>query len=81
MCSQELEYANPSRALAGVGRTRTWNLFIDVIAETGRYAPDATSITQANKFIVEGEKRYWLHIAFDRYTGDMLGTQLEEVIE
>jgi hypothetical protein len=86
-----------ARALAEMGQTRTWNLFVDVIAQTGRYAPDATDVTQANKFIVEGEKRYWLHIALGRDlvhtdgtpclpgdTGcqvDVLGTQLEEVIE
>ena len=87
-----------ARALAEMGQTRTWNLFIDVVAQTGRYSPDATDITQANKFIVEGEKRYWLHIALGRdlvqadgtpcvpgvSTGcqvDVLGTQLEEVIE
>ena len=75
-----------ARALAEMGQTRTWNLFIDVIAQTGRYAPDATSVTQANKFIVEGEKRYWLHVALGRDLNpdgsvDVLGTQLEEVIE
>ena len=86
-----------ARALAEMGQTRTWNLFVDVIAQTGRYAPDATNINQANKFIVEGEKRYWLHIALGRDlvhtdgtpclpadTGcqvDVLGTQLEEVIQ
>jgi hypothetical protein len=83
-----------SRALAEVGQTRTWNLLIDVVAQTGRYAPDATNVTQANKFIVEGEKRYWLHIALGRdlvnpdgtlcISGcqvDVLGTQLEEVTE
>jgi hypothetical protein len=86
-----------TRSLAEMGQTRTWNLFIDVIAQTGRYVPDATSVTQANKFTVEGEKRYWLHIALGRDlvhtdgtpclpgdTGcqvDVLGTQLEEVIE
>ena len=55
-----------TRALAEMGQTRTWNLLIDVIAQTGRYASDATSVTQANKFIVEGEKRYWLHISLGR---------------
>jgi len=55
-----------ARALAEMGQTRTWNLFIDVIAQTGKYAPDATDFTQANKFVVEGEKRYWLHIALGR---------------
>jgi len=85
-----------ARALAEMGQTRTWNLLIDVIAQTGRYAPDATNINQANKFVVEGEKRYWLHIALGRdlihadgtpcFDGvgcqvDVLGTQLEEVTE
>jgi hypothetical protein len=87
-----------TRALAEMGQTRTWNLMIDVIAQTGRYASDATNITQANKFIVEGEKRYWLHIALGRdliqadglpcgttpnapCQVDVLGTQLEEVVE
>jgi hypothetical protein len=74
-----------ARALSEVGQTRTWNLMIDVIAQTGRYAPDATDITQANKFIVEGEKRCWLHVALGRdLVGgqvDVLGTQLEVVNE
>ena len=34
-----------------------------------------------SKFIVQGEKRYWLHIALDRDDGTVLGTQLEEVVE
>ena len=75
-----------TRALAEVGQTRTWNLMIDVIVQTGRYSPDATNINQANKFTVEGEKRYWLHVALGRDlnddgTVDVLGTQLEEVVE
>jgi len=48
--------------------------------------PDATDITQANKFTVEGEKRYWLHIVLGRDLNgdapvDVLGTQPEEVGE
>jgi type II secretory pathway pseudopilin PulG len=75
-----------ARALAEMGQTRTWNLFIDVIAQTGKYAPGTTDVTQANKFTVEGEKRYWLHIALGRDLNadgsvDVLGTQLEEVVE
>jgi hypothetical protein len=85
-----------SRALAEVGQTRTWNLVIDVIAQTGKYKPNAPDLTGSN-FVVEGEKRYWLHVALGRdpvqadgtpcvgnYTGcqvDVLGTQLEEVTE
>ena len=56
---------------------------IDVIAQTGKCAPGETDVA---KFIVEGEKRYWLHIALGRdlntdRTVDVLGTQLEEVTE
>ena len=31
--------------------------------------------------IVEGEKRYWLHIAIDRFTGEVIDQQLEAVYE
>jgi hypothetical protein len=47
-----------------------------VIAQTGKCAPGET-----DRFIVQGEKRYWLHIALDRDDGTVLGTQLEEVVE
>jgi hypothetical protein len=32
-------------------------------------------------FVVEGEKRYWLHVAIDRYTGQIVDQQLEAVEE
>jgi hypothetical protein len=55
-----------ARAIAEIGQTRTWNLLIDVIAQTGKYAPGTTDVTDGTKFTVEGEKRYWLHIALGR---------------
>jgi hypothetical protein len=67
-----------ARALSEVTQTRTWGLFIDVIAQSGRYPPDAHSLTD---FVVEGEKRYWLHIAIDRITGQVIDQQLEAVNE
>ena len=70
-----------ARALAELGQARAWNLMIDVIAQTGKYAPGTPDLTDPAKFIVEGEKRYWLHIALDRDDGTVLGTQLEEVTE
>jgi len=70
-----------ARALAEAGQTRTWNLMIDVIAQTGNYAPGTADLTDPTKFIVQGEKRYWLHIAIDRDGGAVLGSQLEQVIE
>jgi hypothetical protein len=84
-----------ARALAEMGQTRTWDLLIDVIAQTGKYKPNAPDLTGGN-FVVEGEKRYWLHIALGRdlihadgtpcldgvaCQVDVLGTQLEEVVE
>ena len=66
------------RALCDATQTRTWNLMIDVIAQSGRYPPTATDLSQ---FIVEGEKRYWLHIAIDRFTGEVIDQQLEAVYE
>jgi hypothetical protein len=68
----------PIRALADVTNTRTWNLMIDVIAQTGVLAPGATT---ANQFVVQGESRYWLHVAIDRFTGKIIDQQLEQVSE
>jgi hypothetical protein len=68
-----------ARALGETVQTRTWNLLIDVIAQTGRYPPNATSLT--NGFVVSGEQRYWVHVAIDRFTGQVLDKQLEVVNE
>ena len=66
------------RALAASGQTRVWNLMIDVVAQTGRYGTNATSLSQFN---VEGESRYWIHVAIDRYTGEIVDKQIEVVTE
>ena len=67
-----------ARALSEVTQTRTWGLLVDVIAQSGRYPPAATGLDQ---FVVEGEKRYWLHVAIDRFTGEVIDQQLEEVFD
>ena len=68
----------PVRALSNVANARTWNLMIDLIAQSGELTPTATSL---DNFVVQGEKRYWLHIAIDRYTGKIVDQQLEQVYE
>jgi hypothetical protein len=68
-----------ARVLSEVAQTRTWGLLIDVITQTGRYPPGTTNLTQL--FVVEAEKRYWLHVAIDRFTGEVLDRQLEAVSE
>jgi hypothetical protein len=70
-----------ARALSDTTQTRTWGLLIDVIAQTGRYAPGATSIGQANKFVVQGEQHYWVHVAIDRFTNQVIDKQIEVVTE
>ena len=64
------------RALADVGTTRTWNLLIDLVAQTGVYPTNATGLSN---FVVQGEKHYWVHVALDRYTGTVIDQQLELV--
>lgn len=68
----------PIRALAPVTNTRTWNLLIDLISQAGRIPPNGKKLAD---FVVEGEKRYWLHVAIDRYTGKVIDQQLETVYE
>jgi hypothetical protein len=65
------------RALSAAGQTRVWNLLIDVVAQTGRY-PSYTGSSLAN-FLVEGQQHYWVHVAIDRFTGQVLDKQIEIV--
>lgn len=66
------------RALADAGTTRVWNLMIDVVAQSGRFAPAATRL---GDFVVQAERRFWLHVSIDRFTGEVLDSQLELVLE
>jgi Putative Ig domain len=68
-----------ARGVSSVSQTRVWNLVIDVVAQSGRYKPNAQSLQ--NDFIVEGEQHYWVHVAIDRLTGQVLDKQIEVVNE
>lgn len=68
----------PMRSLVEVADTRTWNLMIDLVAQAGRYPVGATD---PDAFVVEAEKRYWLHLAIDRFTGEVISRRLEPVYE
>ncbi len=66
------------RALAGSAQTRTWTLFADIAAQTGRFiggntAPDA--------FVVEGENRAWSSFSIDRQTAGIIAEQTELPVE
>ena len=67
------------RALADVGTTRTWNLLIDVVAQTGRYPLNAMPSAATDHFVIDGEQRYWVHVAIDRYTGQVVDESVELV--
>jgi len=66
------------RALSSLSQTRTWNLMIDVIAQSGTYPPGETNLAN---FVVQGEQRYWVHVAIDRFTGQVIDKQIEVVNE
>ena len=66
------------RAFSDAGQTRTWNLMIDVVAQSGRYPINASTLAG---FLVEGEQHYWVHVAIDRFTGQAIDKQIETVNE
>jgi hypothetical protein len=49
-----------------------------VIAQSERSALGETDL---RKFIVQGEQHYWIHVAIDRVTGQVLDKQIEVVKE
>jgi hypothetical protein len=53
-----------------VAQSRVWNWVIDVVAWCGHYKPNATNLQ--NDFVVEREQHYWVHVAIDRFTGQVL---------
>jgi len=67
-----------TRALSDTTQTRTWGVLIDVIAQSGKYAPGETDL---RKFNVTGEQHYWVHVAIDRFTGWVIDKQIEVVNE
>jgi len=67
------------RAISSVSQTRVWNSLIDVVAQSGRRY--RTGETDPKKFIVEGEQHYWVHVAIDRFTGQVIDRQVEVVKE
>ena len=68
-----------ARAMSSTSQTRVWNLLIDVVAQSGHYKPNAQSLR--DDFIVEGEQHYWVHVAIDRFTGQVIDKQIEVVNE
>jgi len=47
-----------------------WNVLIDVVAQSGSFKPNATSLH--NDSVIETEQHYWVHVAIDRFTGQVI---------
>lgn len=61
------------RSLADVTQTRTWNLMADLVAQSGRLGPSG--------FVVDGERREWIHLALDRNRRLITDIRMEPVSE
>ncbi|MEM6822937.1 MAG: hypothetical protein AAF558_13490 [Verrucomicrobiota bacterium] len=67
------------QALSEIGETRTWNLMVDLIAQSGNIS--SASGSDMGDFRITGEKRYWLHVSIDRFTGEIIDSVIERVYE
>jgi hypothetical protein len=66
------------RSLVSVCDTRTWNIFVDLVAQGGQVVKASNG-----KFIFkcESERRVWVNMAIDRFTGKVVDKQVEQVYE
>jgi hypothetical protein len=63
-----------AKALTDAGTTRSWNLLIDIIAQSGQ-------VTPAGVFLPQGESRIWNSVAMDRFSAEVLEQFNETVPE
>ncbi len=77
IAKEQLE--GPLRSLSALGTTRTWYLGVDLVVQTGKYAPDA--VDESKDFIVESQQRYFVTLILDRFTGELISSRIEPVYE
>lgn len=73
-----LRRQNVLRALVEPGTTRSWTFLIDLVVQDGQFLKPGAN---ARDFVVRGEKRYWVHLSMDRFTGKVISERVEEVYE
>ncbi len=76
--SYKTQLENFSRALSSTTDTRSWQLMLDVVAQSGRIAPQNSDL---EKFLVEGQRRFFVYLTIDRITGEILDKHIEPVYE
>ncbi len=64
------------RALADSSDTRTWNLMIDLVAQSGEMARGANDLAN---FSSRAQVRRWVFLSIDRFTGEILHQSSENV--
>jgi hypothetical protein len=65
-----------TRALSDGVTVRSWTFMMDLVVQSGRLPPAASSL---EAFQSSGERRYWVHFSLDRVTGQLLDVQWERV--
>jgi len=82
--SYKVKTENFIRALSSTTDTRSWQLMLDVVAQSGRLTPPSDKFVDAagnNLFLVEGQKRFFVYLTLDRITGEIVDKHVEPVYE
>jgi hypothetical protein len=75
---KQVELEALARAFADVCSTRYQAYTIDMIAQSGMLLPAANKL---DDFVIHGEKRVWIHLVLDRFTGETISRQTEQIFE
>ena len=67
------------RLLASVSQMPFSGIANRCLAQSGDYKPNVPSLQ--NDFVVEGEQRYFVIVAIDRFTGKVIDKQIAVVTE
>lgn len=67
-----------TRAFGDAINVRTWNLLIDLVAQSGKIGTSGASL---GDFAMRAERRIWAQVAIDRVTGEVVDIQVETVNE
>lgn len=69
-----------ARAIAAATDTRSWQLLLDLVVQSGRQPGGDTSF-DPQRFLVSGQRRYWITFSIDRFTGEITHEHWEPVYE
>jgi hypothetical protein len=64
------------RQIAEVGQSTTMNLMMDLVVEDGK---QRMGVGQKIEFKTQGRRRYWVFMAIDRLTFEILEMKIEEI--